>query len=403
MRYQYTLGFILASTLASVEGLPVKYQNLFKRTEILKIHDINGHEHTYQITPKASSGMTQSIFTVEGNPNLLVKKGVTRLEAMITEAYEPRTIIGTEAVEDLLKSGGPKAKVEQTATGAHGGTSAAASGASTQSPKDKFKSDLNAVAAAVRKLGPNPRLLELSRAYLPITQPKNWHMIMPKVGIPIRDLPEFEAALEALPGEHKAEMERKCQEYVHSHVLPAIHAALTGWYTTVHTALGQHIRFKDFKISHFRFIPGQGETLQARMIDFGISDINPTDATPNENIDAKLWEDACLGLNLSNTPSEKAPSDKAPSDKAPSQKSGNVGHGPAGEIPTTSAASQHGHSVPPVTNTPATNHPGMQEPPPSEPMAIPHTHATTTTGSGSNEGSTGSSPKCSNCWGLCSC
>ncbi|KAG8766127.1 hypothetical protein FRC20_006596, partial [Serendipita sp. 405] len=379
------------------------YQNLFKRAETLTIHDINGHEHTCQITPKASGGITQSIFTVEGDPNLLVKKGVTRLEAMITEAYEPRTIIGTEAVEDLLKSGGPKAKVEQTATGSHGGTSAAASGASTQSPKDKFKSDLNAVAVAVRKLGPNPMPPTLSKVYAPIKTPKNWHMIMPKVGIPIRDLPAFEAALEAPPGEGKTHLEGVCKAYVGSHVLPAIHAALTGWYTAVHAALGQHIRFKDFKISHFRFIPGQGETLQARMIDFGISDINPTDATPNENIDAKLWEDACLGLNLSNTPSEKAASDKAPSDKAPSQKSGNVGHGPAGEIPTTSAAGQHGHSVPPVTNTPATNHPGMQEPPPSEPMAIPHTHATTTTGNGNNDRSAGSSPKCRNCWGLCSC
>ncbi|KAG8820953.1 hypothetical protein FRB91_002000 [Serendipita sp. 411] len=408
MHYQYTLGFILASALASVEGLPVKYQNLLKRTETLKIHGIDGQEHTYQITPKASGGITQSIFTVEGNPNLLVKKGVTRLEAMITEAYEPRTIIGTEAVEDLTKSGGPKAKVEKTTTGAHGETSAsgAASGASTQNPKEKFKSDLNAVAVAVRKLGLKPMPPALAKAYAPIKTPKNWHMIMPKVGIPIRDLPEFEAALEAPTGEHKTHLEGLCKTYVDSHVLPAIKTALTGWYTAVHKALGQHIRFKDFKISHFRFIHGEGGTLQARMIDFGISDINPTDATPNENIDENLWRNACLGLNLSNTPSEKAASDKAASDKAPSQKSGTAGHGPAGEIPAASAAGQHDHPAPPVTNAPATSHLGMQEPAASQPMTIPNTHSATTGGGGgggTNGGSTGSSPKCSNCWGLCRC
>ncbi|KAG8752798.1 hypothetical protein FRC14_006693 [Serendipita sp. 396] len=405
MRYQYILGFILASTLVSVEGLPVKYQNLFKRTETLTIQGTDGLEHKVETKERQSSGITQAIADVEGRPDLLVKKRVSRLEAMITEAYEPKTIIGTEAKEDLW---GPKTKVKETTTGAHGETSAAgaASGASTQSPKEKFKSDLNAVAAAVHKLGPEATLPALLKATLPITRPKNWYMIMPKVGIPIRDLQEFEDALKAPPGPDKTHLEKICKAYVGSHVLPAIHAALKEWYTVVYKALGQHIRFRDFKTSHFRFIHGEGGTLQARMIDFGISDINPINETPNEDINAKLWEDACLGLNLSNTPSEKAASSKAASDKAPSQKSGTAGQGPAGDIPAASAPHQPGHPVLPVTNAPAT-HPGMSQPPPSQPMAIPHAHSTTAAaggggGGGSDGGSTGSSSGCK-CSGLCRC
>ncbi|KAG8755010.1 hypothetical protein FRC14_004450 [Serendipita sp. 396] len=368
-------------------------------TETLEIHDPSGVAHTYKITPKTTGGKTQSIYTVENQPLRLVKGPVSWLEAMVTEAYEPGTVIGT-------KSTGAAAAGSSTGTGTREGNS-----------REAFNTALTSIAQTVQDPKWNPS--STKKVYLPLSG-KKWWMDMPVVGRPIRELGPIKDALR--DGPNKAALVTTCKTYMANNIVPAVNAALDEWHTEVHAKLNQWFVFTDIKVPHFRWIHDEDQPPKAKMIDFGSATVSSHNEKPTETAPLSLWQSVCDGLNLSNTPSEKAPSDKAPSvkahgdkapsdkahsDKPPSQKSGTAGHGPAGEIPTTSAAGQHGHSVPPVTDTPATNHPGMQEPPPSEPMAIPHTHSTTTpgggSGGGSNEGSTGSSPKCSNCWGLCSC
>ncbi|KAG8845922.1 hypothetical protein FRB91_001331, partial [Serendipita sp. 411] len=373
------------------------FQNIYKRTiRTLEIHDSSGVAHTYKITPKTTGGKTQSIYTVEDKPLRLVKGPVSWLEAMLTEAYESSTVIGTESI-------GEAAPGSSTGAGTRGGNS-----------REAFNTVLTEVAHQVQAPGAKQSSTKTYHSRLVGKETAwKWWMDMPVAGRPIRELGPIKDALAGGPNEDA--LVKTCETYVEGHIFPAVKEALDEWHTEVHAKLNQWFVFTDIKVAHFRWIHQEGQTPKARMIDFGSARIYIRNEKPTETVPLSLWKSVCKGLNLSNTPSEKTPSDKAPSDKAhsdkaPSQKSGTAGHGPAGDIPTTSAADQHGHSAPPVTDTPATNHPGMQEPPPSEPMAIPHTHSTTTPGGGgggggggSNEGSTGSSPKCSNCWGLCSC
>ncbi|KAG8816958.1 hypothetical protein FRC19_011699 [Serendipita sp. 401] len=382
MRYQYTLGFILASVLASVEGLPVKYQNLYKRTtRTLEIHDPSGVAHTYKITPKTTGGKTQSIYTVENQPLRLVKGPVSWLEAMVTEAYEPGTVIGTES------------------TGAAAAGSSTGAGTGQGNSREAFNTALTAAAQQVQAQGANPAFTTRYHSRLVGKETTwKWWMDMPVAGRPIRELGPIRDAL--ADGPNKAALVTACKAYMASDIVPAVNAALDEWHTQVHARLNQWFVFTDLKVSHFRWVHQDGQPPRARMIDAGSARISRSNQKPTETILLSFWQGVCDGHNLSNTPSEKSDS----------QKSGTVGHGPAGDIPAASAAGQHDHPAPPVTNTPATSHPGMQEPAASQPMTIPNTHSATTTGGGgggggggTNGGSTGSSPKCSNCWGLCRC
>ncbi|KAG8855220.1 hypothetical protein FRB91_002520 [Serendipita sp. 411] len=326
---------------------------------------------------------------------------------MLTEAYEPRTVIGTEST-------GAAAAGSSTGAGTGQGNSRAA-----------FNTALTAAAQQVQAEGANPAFTTRYHSRLVGKEATwKWWMDMPVAGRPIRELGPIRDAL--ADGPNKAALVTACKTYMAEHIVPAVNAALDEWHTQVHTRLNQWFVFTDLKVSHFRWVHQDGQPPRARMIDAGSARISRSNQKPTETILLSFWQGVCDGHNLSNTPSEKsasekaasdkaasdkaasdkAASDKAHSDKAPSQKSGTAGHGPADEIPTTSAAGQHGHSAPPVTNTPATNHPGMQEPSATQPMTIPDTHVATTAGGGgggANGGSTGNSPKCSNCWHACDC
>ncbi|KAG8815005.1 hypothetical protein FRC19_001341 [Serendipita sp. 401] len=396
MRYQYTLGFILASTLASVEGLPVKYQNLYKRTtRTLEIHDPSGVAHTYKITPKATGGKTQSIYTVENQPLRLVKGPVSWLEAMLTEAYEPGTVIGTEST---------RAAAAGSSTGA---------GTGQGNSRDAFNKALTIAAQQVQAPGANPASTPRYHSRLVGKDTTwKWWMDMPVAGRPIRELGPIRDAL--ADGPNKAALVTACKTYMAERIVPAVDAALDEWHTEVHARLNQWFVFTDIKVPHFRWIHQEGQPPKARMIDAGSARISRHNEKPTERATLSIWQGVCDGLNLSNTPSEKTPSDKAPSDqapsqkapsdKAPSQKSGTAArHSPAGDIPAASAADQRDHPVLSVASTPAIG----TQPAPSQPMSIPNTHSATAGGGGgggaaTNEGSAGSSPRCK-CLGACRC
>ncbi|KAG8819087.1 hypothetical protein FRC19_010130 [Serendipita sp. 401] len=378
MRHQYTLGFVLALALAHVEGLPVK--NLYKRREgEIKIYDHDGHEHTYQISQKATGGVSQAIHTIPGDPSHLAKGPVTLLEAMITRWYTPETVIGSETP-------GPAASADTA------GTSAAAGGRNLE---PSYKNGIDRAAKNVHTSSP----LQSERHHTGLKGKSTkmtledgttktvheWWMIMPIVGDPIRNLPTIKATLEAEGKPDKEKLIEACDAFVKKHLVPEVHKALDEWYTTIHAKSGHWFKFGDIKPSHFRWLNKDTPTPHAKMIDFGTARINNVDAKPTdefEKINARDWLNFCTPgyEDKSNTPSIKTASQKSGS-----QKSGLDGH----EVPESSAAG---------ANHP---HPAVVEQPGSHPIPIPAAQQNTggTTGSG---GSGGSSP-CGCIGKICKC
>ncbi|KAG8766989.1 hypothetical protein FRC20_006975 [Serendipita sp. 405] len=368
MRHQYTWGFVLALALAHVEGLPVK--NLYKRREgEIKIYDHDGHEHTYQISQKATGGVSQAIHTIPGDPAHLAKGPVTLLEAMITRWYTPETVIGSET------------------------PSAAAAGERNLEPN--YLKGVDATAKKVHMSSPiqsEGHHKGLKGKTTPMTLEDGttktvheWWMIMPIVGAPIRELPTIKATLEAEGKPDKEKLIAECKTFVEKHLVPEVRNALDEWYDIIHKLSGHWFRFGDIKPSHFRWLNKDTPTPHAKMIDFGTARINTVNKKPKdefEKINARDWLNFCTPgyEDKSNTPSIKTASQKSGS-----QKSGHGGH----EVPESSAAG---------ANHP---HPAVVEQPGSHPIPIPAPQQNTGGATGSG-GSGGSSP-CGCIGKICKC
>ncbi|KAG8852989.1 hypothetical protein FRB91_005624 [Serendipita sp. 411] len=300
---------------------PSKYQNLYKRaTRTLSIRDPNGAAHTYKITNKDTSGKSGSIYDVEGQPSRLVKGPVSWLEAMITEAYEPTTIIGTRPT-------GAAAAGSSTGTGTREGDS-----------RESFNRELTKIAQTVQTPGWSPAFT--TKVYGPVLH-KTWWMDMPLVGQPIRTLRPVEAA--SAEGPNKAAQVAACKTYMGDHIVPAVRAALDEWHVEVHAKLHQWFTFTDIKVSHFRWMHIEGQPPRARMIDAGSARVSISNEKPTETINASLWLSVCDGLNLSNTPSEKAASTKAASEKVGGFPTPPGGNEPAPNPATPAPASKHSY------------------------------------------------------------
>ncbi|KAG9043222.1 hypothetical protein FS842_001889 [Serendipita sp. 407] len=136
-------------------------------------------------------------------------------------------------------------------------------------------------------------------------------MNMPVIGRPIRKLGPVEAAFAAAEGPNKAAQVAACKTYMEDHIVPALRVALDEWHVEVHAKLHQWFTFTDIKVSHFRWMHLEGQPPRARMIDAGSARVSISNEKPTETINASLWLSVCDGLNLSNTPSEKAASERS--------------------------------------------------------------------------------------------
>ncbi|KAG8810079.1 hypothetical protein FRB91_001529 [Serendipita sp. 411] len=370
MRHQYMLGLVLALALAHVEGLPVK--NLYKRNERqLTIYDHDGHPKTYHISPKVTGGMTQAIYTITGDKTHLAKGPVTLLEAKITRWYTPETVIGSESQEMAKSDDGTdkpiepgqrkldttyKDRIDKAAINIHGA------------------SQIKAQKAHTPLKG---KLTDVDGKKVP-----EWWMIMPIVGSPIRDLPKIKAALEAKGKPNEKELIAACETFVKGHVVKAVHTALGEWYDTLHKASGHWFSFGDIKPSHFRWLDADSDAPKAKMIDFGIAQIDPGNARPTkefEKINERNWLEFCTPgfVHQSNTPSVKTASQKD------SQKSGHSGHG----VPETSAAGAQTHPHQGADTSNPTPDTGARQPTPPGPMRVERPNS----GRNSNDGGSSSS------------
>ncbi|KAG8755973.1 hypothetical protein FRC14_003500 [Serendipita sp. 396] len=400
MHHRYTLGLILASVLTSIEGFPII--NLYKRREgELTIYDHDNHPKTYHISQKATGGVSQAVHAITGDPKHLAKGPVTLLEAMITRWYTPETVIGSESQATVKAEGEEEARA--VTPGQRNLDVAYLKGV------DNAATKVHALGAAAQKAGRpvNPGSVEL--AHVPIkgkhtksdptaTPVPEWWVIMPIVGDPIRDLPRIKAALEAEKAANKEKLIEDCKDFVNKHVVPAVHAALDEWYTTIHGKSGHWFRFGDIKPSHFRWLNKESDSPAARMIDFGTARIDTGNAKPtDEKIDPELWLKFCTPgyVDNSRTPSVKTSSQQG-HEGAESSAAGATTHQGGAESSAMGAKTHQGGAH------------ISQEPASSLPMAIPGAHSATTA-PGGDEGSVGShssshsSNSCTFCGVTCKC
>ncbi|KAG8832365.1 hypothetical protein FRB91_003586 [Serendipita sp. 411] len=278
-----SVSLILLSTIWGTGALPIVPNfgtvntdsplSLHKRADwiALKIFDEHNHPHEYKIKHRATSGSTQTIYDIEGKPNLLAKGGyhnpmsvprgtkqIVYREVLVTKMYYgDRVTIGEERESERPPN------------------------------------------------SPAPR-----------SNTPGWWMIMPKIPTKTRDLPEFKLTAEMLVKHEaatatgniaaitkaKEELDaaiQACRDYVKGDMSRLMNEEIQHFYDKVGEytlragiAAGKpdpkrtYFKLVDIKPNHFPFIGGKPS-----MIDFGAA--KPSDERPDEKIDPQAWENLC--------------------------------------------------------------------------------------------------------------
>ncbi|KAG8750052.1 hypothetical protein FRC14_000847 [Serendipita sp. 396] len=391
MHWQHLALFLVSGTLA-VQGLPLSYVNrglekrdkchcsqacpkhLHKRGLLDEEMSLNLGEHEYNLTRKKNTGSFQLVWSIADssttqNPKhekyYYAKGPVKKNEATVTRWYW-----GT----DFL-------------TGQAGGSAQSGAGHSAQLGNSAGKSV---------QAGPAPG--SSSQATASASQSSNWWILMPKVGIRLREWAYFRELMND---------QAKCHEWVKNTLAQKMNAALNDFRTKANKGKEGQWMFVDIKTSHFRLVlhnaADQTNTVPAdfdiKLIDFGA-------ARPyEEKKDSKKIEQFPVGNESSTDPEgrhlatlqpwlnlcdSKVQDDSSMSDMDSQKLNEGSQHDShhSGEQP---------HQYPPGSKSQQSHTSGIvtTEPAPKEPPLIaPHTG----TGTGSDGGSC-----CGCCGSGCSC